>query len=28
VAPLAPGQTLEVRIGKVGSLSVRVEKET
>jgi len=27
VAPLAPGQTLEVRIGKVGSLSVRVEKE-
>ena len=27
VAPLAPGQTLEVRIEKVGSLSVRVEKE-
>ena len=28
VAPLAPGQTLEVRIGKVGSLSVTVAKET
>ena len=27
VAPLAPGQTLEVRIQKVGSLSVRVAKE-
>ena len=27
VAPLVPGQTLEVRIGKVGSLSVHIEKE-
>ena len=28
VAPLSPSQTLEVRIGKVGSLSVTVAKET
>jgi len=27
VAPLLPGQTVEVRIGGVGTLSVRVEKE-
>jgi 2-keto-4-pentenoate hydratase/2-oxohepta-3-ene-1,7-dioic acid hydratase in catechol pathway len=27
VAPLVPGQTVEVRIGGIGSLSVRVEKE-
>jgi 2-keto-4-pentenoate hydratase/2-oxohepta-3-ene-1,7-dioic acid hydratase in catechol pathway len=27
VAPLVPGQTVEVRIGGVGTLSVRVEKE-
>jgi 2-keto-4-pentenoate hydratase/2-oxohepta-3-ene-1,7-dioic acid hydratase in catechol pathway len=28
VSPLSPGQTVEVRIGGVGTLSVRVERET